>query len=223
MNALELATGSDNGRRIQRHALLADLQNTISPPGSGLTSPGSGYGSLNGPRLREHVVSTERYETSPASAHTSPTLTSRSVADPNLVTWKYVSCHLKQSSGSPPSPFVVHSADHSFITTVFDHSTTDARESLDDVARRYLSSRGRSQNRPTAERRIIKRMLLSSSLPSGMENIANVYTVLIMWTQENFLRLIELLHAAPSLWQVNSKEYRDRNKRGMQCEQLQSI
>nr|CAD7399037.1 unnamed protein product [Timema cristinae] len=119
-------------------ALLADLQNTISPPGSGLTSPGSGYGSLNGPRLREHVVSTERYETSPASwsgslsdlyaiwmnidtplatdqivtlnlssdltAHTSPTLTSRSVADPKLVTWKYVSCHLQQSSGSPPPP-----------------------------------------------------------------------------------------------------------------------
>nr|CAD7574246.1 unnamed protein product [Timema californicum] len=49
------------------NALLADLQNTISPPGSGLTSPGSGYGSLNGPRLRENVVSTERYETSPAS------------------------------------------------------------------------------------------------------------------------------------------------------------
>nr|CAD7456838.1 unnamed protein product [Timema tahoe] len=35
-------------------------------------------------------------------------------------------------------------------------------ESPYDVARRYLSSSGRSQNRPTAERRIIKRMLLSS-------------------------------------------------------------
>nr|CAD7589190.1 unnamed protein product [Timema genevievae] len=38
----------------------------------------------------------------------------------------------------------------------------------DDI---ILLSSGRSQNRPTAERRIIKIMLLSSSLPSGMENI----------------------------------------------------
>nr|CAD7588375.1 unnamed protein product [Timema genevievae] len=75
-------------------ALLADLQNTISPPGSGLTSPGSGYGSLNGPRLREHVVTTERYENSPAS----PTYQNQHVIHETVTTTKMASPPVKMAS-----------------------------------------------------------------------------------------------------------------------------
>lgn len=37
--------------------------------------------------------------------------------------------------------------------------------------------------------------------------------VLIMWTSENTLKLIEDLHSLPCLWDVQSAEYKNRNKK----------
>ncbi|XP_069703001.1 leupaxin isoform X4 [Periplaneta americana] len=83
-------------------ALLADLQNTISP-GSGVTSPGSGsgsgYGSLNGTRGRDPAglggeygttrsVSTERYETHHTQVPLSPTYQNQRVIQETITTTK---------------------------------------------------------------------------------------------------------------------------------------
>ncbi|XP_069703000.1 leupaxin isoform X3 [Periplaneta americana] len=84
------------------YALLADLQNTISP-GSGVTSPGSGsgsgYGSLNGTRGRDPAglggeygttrsVSTERYETHHTQVPLSPTYQNQRVIQETITTTK---------------------------------------------------------------------------------------------------------------------------------------
>ena len=34
-----------------------------------------------------------------------------------------------------------------------------------------------------------------------------------MWTQGKVLQLVELMHAAPCLWDVGNREYRDRTKK----------
>ncbi|XP_023707259.1 paxillin isoform X8 [Cryptotermes secundus] len=83
-------------------ALLADLQNTISP-GSGLTSPGSGsgsgYGSLNGTRGREtsghggdygttRSITTERYETHHSQGTVSPTYQNQRMIQETVTTTK---------------------------------------------------------------------------------------------------------------------------------------
>ncbi|XP_021926820.1 paxillin-like isoform X1 [Zootermopsis nevadensis] len=83
-------------------ALLADLQNTISPT-NGLTSPGSGsgsgYGSLNGTRGRDPVgyggdygttrsVTSERYETRHSQGPVSPTYQNQRVIQETVTTTK---------------------------------------------------------------------------------------------------------------------------------------
>jgi hypothetical protein len=44
--------------------------------------------------------------------------------------------------------------------------------------------------------------------------------VLRMWTSENTLKLIEDLHSLPCLWDVQSAEYKNRNKKVDACDTL---
>lgn len=38
-----------------------------------------------------------------------------------------------------------------------------------------------------------------------------LFTANMLWTKEQVLELIEMLHTSPSLWDISCREYRDRN------------